>query len=194
MCFLFTLFSIFVLGMCTHSLPLTESQILWYFFPVHGWHTPEFVWHSLLSADGPICVIDFSGVKRDDWHRMSHVVAQSSVLPINTSHKQQPKVSHFRLYYVWFLWLCLYLPSRFYTVTISCCRPGSSSISCSRPNGFEHRLSWLREEPWKYQYFPEYRVSQKYMYTFQHPILTLRLLMSYIYIYIYIWSAYSWCF
>ena len=26
--FLFTLFSIFVLGMCTHSLPLTESQIL----------------------------------------------------------------------------------------------------------------------------------------------------------------------
>jgi len=151
MCFLFTLFSIFVLGMCTHSLPFIESQILWYFLPVHGWHTPGFVWHSLLSADGPICVIDFSGVKRDDWHRMSHVVAQSSLLPINTSHKQQPKVSHFRLYYVWFLWLCLYPPSRFYTVTISCCQPGSSSISCSRPNGFEHRLSWLMEEPWKSQ-------------------------------------------
>jgi hypothetical protein len=98
MSFLFTLFCRFVLGMCTHSLPLTESQILWNFLPVHAWHTPGFVWHSLLSADGPICVIDFSWVKRDDWHRMSHVVAQSSVLPINTSHKQQPKVYHFRLY------------------------------------------------------------------------------------------------
>lgn len=115
--FLFTLFSIFVLGKCTRSLPLTESQILRYFLPVHGWHTPGFVWHSLLSADRPICVIDFSGVKRDDWHRMSHVVARSSVLPINTSHKQQPEVSHFRLYYAWFSCLCLFLPSRFYTVT-----------------------------------------------------------------------------
>lgn len=115
--FLLGLFSIFVLGMYTHSLPLTESQILRYFLLAHGWHTPGFVWHSLLSADGPICVIDFSWVKRDDWHRMIHVVAQSSLLTINTPHKQQPKVSHFRLYYVWFSWLCLYLPSRFYTVT-----------------------------------------------------------------------------
>jgi hypothetical protein len=152
-----TIFSILVLGMCTHSLPLTESQISWYFLLVPGWHTPGFVYHSLLSADGPICVIDFSGVKRDDWQRTSHVVAQSAVLPINTSHKQQPKVSHLRFYYS---------DSRDCVCTCcqgvtlwpaSCCRPGSSSGSCSRPNGFEHRLSRLREEPWKSQYFKDYR-------------------------------------
>ena len=88
-----------------------------YCLSVHGWHTPECVWYSLLSADGPICVIDFSGVRRDDWQGTSHVVAHSSVLPTNTRHKKQSKVSHFRVYYLWFSWLCLYILSGCYLVT-----------------------------------------------------------------------------